>query len=298
MAESRHRYGSIDNRIGGRKQNRPNDHRITAEIVTTTQPMARANRIQTGNDMKVMDCDELDKGVVGYMKTIGLIGGTGWISTAEYYRHLNEMVNARLGGLNFAKCIVYSFDYSRINSLNQANDAVGVYRLVLDAAYKIEGAGADCLLLCANTLHQFADEVQCNIDIPLINIAAETARNIKSTGIPTVGLLGTRITMEKEFYKNKLRESGIEPLVPEQDDREFIHETIMRELLKNTILESSRQRFIRIMGDLEKRGAGAIILGCTEIPLLVRPEDSRLPVIDTLQVHCRAAVDYALGSSG
>ncbi len=228
------------------------------------------------------------------MKTIGLIGGTGWISTQEYYRYINEMTNERLGGLNFAKCVLYSFNYAQINALNKLGDARRVYDLLLDAAGKLEYAGAECLILCANTLHQFADELECNLKIPIVNVADATAREINQRQFTKVGLLGTKITMEADFYKNKLCQKGIEPLVPEKDDREFIHETILNELLKNIISDNSKRRFQKIIGDLKAKGAEAIILGCTEIPLIVKAEDTELPLIDTLQMHCRAAVDFAL----
>lgn len=228
------------------------------------------------------------------IKTIGLIGGTGWISTLEYYRNLNEMINAELGDLNFAECVLYSFNYAQINALNKRGDARGVYNLMLEAAGKIEHAGADCLLLCANTLHQFADELASKVNIPLLNIAEATASEINRRNFARVGLLGTRITMEAEFYKLKLNQKNIDVLVPQKDDREFIHETILTELLKNVILEKSKTRFLKIMDDLRDKGAEAIILGCTEIPLLIKPEDTQLPLLDTLQIHCRAAVDYAI----
>ncbi len=230
------------------------------------------------------------------MKTIGLIGGTGWISTLEYYKYINEMTNAQIGGFNSAKCLLYSFNYAEINELNNRNDPRGVYQMLLNAAGKLEAAGAECLLLCANTLHQFADELAAMVGIPLINIADATAVEINRRKFQKVGLLGTRITMEKEFYKDRLHRAGIDVLIPPKDDRDFIHETILRELLKNVILENSRDRFLHIIGDLRHEGAEAVILGCTEIPLLVRPEDTDLPLFDTIKIHCRAAVDYSLSA--
>jgi aspartate racemase len=229
------------------------------------------------------------------MKTIGLIGGTGWISTHEYYKNINEMVNARLGGLNFAKCILYSFNYAQIDAFNKAGDARGVFDLVLDAALKLESIGADGLVLCANTLHQYVDELATKIRLPIVHIAEATGMEIKSRRLACAGLLGTRMTMENEFYKVKLMQNGIEVFVPEKDDIEFIHTTIMRELLNNIILEKSKARFIRIMDDLANKGAEGIILGCTEIPMLIKPSDTDLPVFNTLEIHCQAAVDFALG---
>ena len=170
----------------------------------------------------------------------------------------------------------------------------GLYRLLIDAAAKIKFAGADCLLLCANTLHQFADDLQREIGLPLINVADATANEIIFQRLKKIGLLGTKITMEADFYKNRLNQKGIEVLVPQKEDRDFIHDTIIRELLKNVILEKSKMRFLRIMDDLKDSGAEAIVLGCTEIPLLVKSEDTELRLFDTLQIHCRAAVSFAL----
>jgi aspartate racemase len=230
------------------------------------------------------------------MKKIGLIGGTGWVSTAEYYRILNELVNEELGGLEFAECILYSLNYSIIDTLNKRYDARGVYNLLLQTAPKLEQAGADCLVLCANTLHQYADELARNIHIPIIHIAEATAKHINRDGIQKVGLLGTRITMEADFYRGKLAEADIETLTPERDDRDFIHHTIMDELLKSIIREDSKARFMGIIGNLAEAGAEAIILGCTEIPMIVKPKDTQMKLYNTLDIHCRAIVDFALGN--
>jgi aspartate racemase len=232
------------------------------------------------------------------MKTIGLIGGTGWLSTLEYYRLLNELASQRLGGFNSAKCIVYSVNYAEINALNMIGDSRGVFRIVQDAASKIEAAGAECLLLCANTLHQYVDELSMCINIPIIHIATATAREIRKSNFSTVGLLGTKMTMESEFYIAKLNEQGIKVLVPETEDRDFIHHTIISELLKNIILDKSRNRFLDIMDGLTKRGAQGIILGCTEIPLLVKPDNTNITLFNTLQIHAGAAADYAFGVNG
>jgi aspartate racemase len=229
------------------------------------------------------------------MKKIGLIGGTGWISTIEYYRSINELVNSELGGLQFAECIIYSFNYGIINAFNRNNDVRGVFNLLKETAPKLEQAGAECLLLCANTLHQFVGELSPHIHIPIIHIAEATAKQINRDGIKKVGLLGTRPTMEADFYRAKLSEAGIETVTPEKSDREFIHQTIMDELLKNIIREDSKARFMQIIGDLRNGGAQAIILGCTEIPLIVKPEDTDIKLYNTLEIHCRAAVDFALG---
>lgn len=216
------------------------------------------------------------------------------MSTVEYYRLINKIINERLGGLNAAKCIVYSVNYAEIDAFNKAGDARGVYHLVHDAAIRLERAGAECLLLCANTLHQFADELSGETDLPTIHIADATAREIHARKFATVGLLGTRMTMEADFYKERLRRMNIDVRVPAKVDRDFIHDTILTELLKDIIAPESKKRFLRIIGDLADDGAEAIVLGCTEIPLLIQPEDTATPLINTLHTHCRAAVEYAL----
>jgi len=228
------------------------------------------------------------------MKKIGLIGGTGWISTLEYYRHINEITNARLGDLQFAECIIYSLNYGIINAFNQNNDRRGVLNLLIETAPKLEKAGAECLLLCANTLHQYVDSISPHIHIPIIHIAEATARQINRDKIRVVGLLGTLPTMEADFYRVKLTDASIETLTPGKEDREFIHSTIMNELLKNIIKDNSKARFLQIIDDLRGSGAEAIILGCTEIPLIVKPEDTLMKLYNTLEIHCRAAVDFAL----
>jgi len=228
------------------------------------------------------------------LKTIGLVGGTGWVSTIEYYRIVNEEINKRIGGMEFAKCILFSLNYGEIDSLRKKNDSNGIFSLISGAAVKLIDAGADCILLCANTMHQYADQLERNINVPLIHIAYETGRAINKQGLSTVGLLGTKQTMEMDFYKSKLKENNIEVIVPEKDDRDFIQQTISNELLKNIFLEESRVRFRSIMEKLQSEGAEGIILGCTEIPLLIKQSDSSLPLFNTLEIHSLAAVDFAL----
>jgi len=230
------------------------------------------------------------------MKTIGLIGGTGWVSTLEYYRLINEETNKRLGGLNAARCILYSFNYADINECNLRDDHEGVYRLVLDAAVKLKKVSADCLMLCANTLHQYVERLNDEVKLPIIHIADATAKEIKSKGLSAIGLLGTKSTMEMDFYTKRLGEAGITSLVPEKPERIFIHSTIMGELLKEIINPGSKKRFLDIIDDLERRGAQGIVLGCTEIPLLIKQEDTHLPVFNTLELHAKAAVDFALNT--
>lgn len=228
------------------------------------------------------------------MKTIGLIGGTGWISTLEYYRLINEETNKRLGGLNAARCILYSFNYADINKLNLRDDHEGVYKFVLDAAIKLKNAGADCLVLCANTLHQYVERLDEEIKLPIIHIADATAVEIKKQEISTIGLLGTKFTMEMDFYTKRLSGAGITSLVPEKPERVFIHNTIMDELLKEIFKQETKKRFLDIINNLERKGAQGIVLGCTEIPLLIKQADIQLPVFNTLKIHAKAAIDFAL----
>ncbi|MBA4317038.1 MAG: aspartate racemase [Flavobacterium sp.] len=231
------------------------------------------------------------------MKTIGLVGGTGWISSAEYYKIINEEVNRRLGGLEFAKCILYSINYAEIDSFNLQNNPEGVYSLIHDASVKLINSGADCILLCANTLHQFADKLQTEIDTPIIHIASVTAKEIKRNKYKKIGLLGTKQTMEMDFYKIRLMEESIETIVPELKDRDYIQNVISNELLKGIFLDESRTRFVEIINGLNNRGAQGIILGCTEIPLLVSGENTNIPLFNTLIIHSYAAVDFALSGS-
>jgi aspartate racemase len=228
------------------------------------------------------------------MKTIGLIGGTGWVSTLEYYRLINEETNKRLGGLNAARCILYSFNYADINECNIRDDHEGVYKFVLDAALKLKNAGADCLVLCANTMHQYAERLDEEIKLPIIHIADATAAEIKKHGLSSIGLLGTKFTMEMDFYTRRLSAAGINSLVPGKPERLFIHNTIMEELLKEIFKPESKKRFLEIINDLEQKGAEGIVLGCTEIPLLIKQADTHLPVFNTLEIHAKAAVDFAV----
>jgi len=228
------------------------------------------------------------------MKTVGLVGGTGWVSTVEYYKIINEEINKKLGGLEFAKCILYSFNYGEIDSLNKKNDPAGIYSLLSNASSKLIDSGADCILLCANTLHQFADRLENEISVPLIHIAQATAKVIGEKGMKRVGLLGTKQTMEMDFYKIKLKQNNIDVIIPVQDDRDFIQQTISNELLKSIFVEKSRARFRMIIEKMRDEGAEGVILGCTEIPLLVKQNDSSLPLFNTLEIHSLAAVDFAL----
>lgn len=228
------------------------------------------------------------------MKTIGLIGGTGWVSTLEYYRLINEETNRQLGGHNAARCILYSFNYTDINECNLREDHKGVYKLVLDATRKVKNASADFIVLCANTLHQYVDRLIEEVNLPIVHIADATAVEIKKLGLSTIGLLGTKFTMELDFYTSRLSDASIKSLVPERPERLFIHNTIMDELLKEIYKPESKKRFLEIINDLEQKGAQGIVLGCTEIPLLINQADTHLPVFNTLKIHAKAAVDFAI----
>jgi len=229
------------------------------------------------------------------MKTIGMIGGTGWVSTEKYYRLLNEKTNKRLGGLNSAKIVLHSFNYADIDKLNLADDQDSVYKMVLDAAKKLSAASVDCLVLCANTLHRFVDDLQKEVDLPIVHIADAAAAEITKYKLNKIGLLGTRATMEMDFYTKKLDNAGIESLVPGKPEREFIHNAIMDELLKENFRKETKEKLLNIINELEQRGAQGIVLGCTEIPLIIKQDDTHLPVFNTLELHAKAAAGFALG---
>lgn len=228
------------------------------------------------------------------MKTIGLIGGTGWVSTIEYYRLINLEINKRLGGHNTARCILYSFNYADINECNLREDHPGVYKLVLDAALKLKKASVDFIVLCANTLHMFYDALVDKTQLSVIHIAEATANEIKKKGLTKIGLLGTKFTMEMDFYTKQLSSAGIESLVPDKRERPFIHDAIVNELLKENFKPETKGKFLEIIAELGQKGAQGIVLGCTEIPLLIKQQDTHLPVFNTLEIHARAAVDFAL----
>jgi aspartate racemase len=228
------------------------------------------------------------------MKTIGMIGGAGWPSTLEYYRIINQETNRRLGGLNSARIILSSFNYCEIDLLNKKEDHAGVYELVLDAAQRLKKASVDFIIICANTMHQYVDALEKETGLKIVHIADATAKEIKKNNITTIGLLGTRFTMEMDFYKKRFNQFGIETLVPEKPDRDFIHTAIMNELLKEQFKADTKNRFLKIIDELENRKAEGIVLGCTEIPLLINQDDVELAVFNTLEIHALAAVDFAL----
>lgn len=228
------------------------------------------------------------------MKTLGLIGGTSWVSTMDYYKLINEGINEKLGGSEFARCIIYSLNYGDIIRNNKKDDWDANLALIGEGAKILENGGAKGIILCANTMHLIADRLQSLINIPIIHIATATAAEIKMKNIKKVGLLGTKFTMERNFYKTKLSEQGIEAIIPGDDERDFIHYTIFEELGKNILKDESRQRYISVIKNLIANGAEGIILGCTEIPLLIKQDDVMVPVFDTTMIHSEAAVQFAL----
>lgn len=229
------------------------------------------------------------------MKTIGLIGGMSWESSLEYYRLVNEGIKARLGGLHSAQCVLLSVDFAEIETLQREARWAQAGAVMADAARALERAGAQGVVLCTNTMHKLAPELEVAVSIPFLHIADATAQRIKAAGIGRIGLLGTRFTMEEDFYKGRLVERhGLQVLIPPADEREVVHRVIYDELVLGQIKPASRQAYAGIMRGLVARGAQGIILGCTEIGLLVRAEDSPVPLFDTTRIHAEAAVDWAL----
>jgi aspartate racemase len=230
------------------------------------------------------------------MQVIGLIGGMSWKSSAEYYRLINEGVRTGLGGLHSARCLMWSFDFADIEILQRTDRWEEAAALMVDAAQRLERGGADFLVIATNTMHIAAPQVQAATSLPLLHIADPTAERIKAAGLRRVGLLGTAFTMEQDFYKGRLqREHGLEVLVPAAQDRATVHRIIYSELVQGEIHEASRQAYREVIAGLVARGAEAIILGCTEIMLLVKQEDSPVPLYDTTGLHAEAAVARALG---
>ncbi len=230
------------------------------------------------------------------MRTIGLIGGMSWESSAEYYRLINEEVKARLGGLHSARSIMFTVDFAEIEAMQMAGRWDEAGAVLAEAAQSLERAGADCLILCTNTMHKVADVMLAGVTIPFIHIADATAAVIRAQGVRRVGLLGSRFTMEEDFYRGRLSEQhGLEVLVPEAEDRALVNAVIYDELCLGTIREDSRNHYRAIMERLVAQGAEGIILGCTEITLLVSQADSSVPLFDTTRLHALAAVDVALG---
>ncbi|MCP5524206.1 MAG: aspartate/glutamate racemase family protein [Verrucomicrobiales bacterium] len=230
------------------------------------------------------------------MKTIGLLGGMSWESTQLYYRKLNEGVRDALGGLHSAKIVLVSVDFQEIEAMQRRGDWIGAGQALAKASRQVEAAGADFLLLCTNTMHKVAGDIQEAITIPLLHIADATAERVSATGFKTLGLLGTRFTMEEDFYRGRLVEShGLDVLVPPDRDREIVHRIIFDELCLGRVKDASREAYLRIMRDLRERGAQGVIEGCTEIVTLVQQRHTEIPLFDTTAIHAEQAVREALG---
>ena len=228
------------------------------------------------------------------MKTIGLIGGMSWESSAQYYRLINEGVRDARGATSSAKCLLWSFDFAEIELLQRVGDWDRQEKLLIDAAQRLELAGAQVLLICTNTLHKVAQGVQAAVQIPLLHIADPTGQAVAAAGLRKVGLLGTTFTMEQDFFKDRLAQFGLEVLVPKPDDRAAVHRIIYEELVAGQIHEASRAAYREVIARLVAAGAEGIILGCTEIMLLIGPQDSPVPLFDTTQLHAEAAVRLAI----
>ncbi|CAI1740684.1 putative racemase [Serratia ficaria] len=229
------------------------------------------------------------------MKVLGLLGGMSWESTIPYYRMINEQVKERLGGLHSAKIVLYSVDFQQVERLQHQGDWEGAGQLLAAAAVSLRAAGAEALVICTNTMHKVAEAVELASGLPLIHIADATARQVRQQDIRRVGLLGTRFTMEQEFYRGRLQQRhGIEVVTPVAADRDIVHRIIYEELCLGKVRDASRDEYRRIISDLEQQGANGIIFGCTEIGLLVGAQDSSVPVFDTTAIHARAAAEYAL----
>ncbi len=227
------------------------------------------------------------------MKTIGLLGGMSWESTELYYRLINEGVKAELGGLHSAKIAMVSVDFQEIERLQHQGNWAGAALVLSQAAQRIEAAGADFLLICTNTMHKVANEVQAAIDIPLLHLADATAKRIVDANITTVGLLGTNFTMEQDFYKGRLQQHGLTVITPDKTDRESVHQIIYQELCLGKITSSSRDKYLTIIEKLATEGATAVIEGCTEITLLVQQQHTDIPLFDTTAIHAEEAVRLA-----
>ena len=230
------------------------------------------------------------------MKVIGLIGGMSWESSAEYYRLINQETRNRLGGLNSAKVLIYSVNHHDINELEDKDRWEELIEIMVESARRLEKGGADFILICCNAMHKIAKEIQDAIEIPLIHIADAAAAAVKHARLSSIGLLGARAVMEEEFFKNNLISADLKVLIPAENDREFINDVIFNQLAYGKIVEESRERTLEIIKRLKTEGSQGVILGCTELPLLIREEDSVLPLFDTLRLHAQRAVDLALAN--
>ena len=231
----------------------------------------------------------------GVMKTIGLLGGMSWESTTDYYRTINTGIKENLGGLHSAQVALYSIDFGTMEKLQQKNDWQGAADLLIDAALKVQAAGADFLLICTNTMHKVADQVEASLQIPLLHIADATAEKLVADGIKTVGLLGTAFTMEEDFYRGRLKRNfDLEVITPNTSDREVVHNVIYQELCLGKTSNDSKTEYLRIIEALADDGAEAVILGCTEIGMLIKQSDTPVKLYDTAKIHAEAAVARSL----
>ena len=229
------------------------------------------------------------------MKKIGLIGGMSWESSLEYYRIINETVKQKLGGLHSAECIMYSVDFDEIEKLQHQGKWEELTQIMINCAQRLEKAGANLIIICTNTMHKMAEEVESSITIPLLHIADATAEKIKGKGFKKVGLLGTKFTMEEDFYKGRLIDKhAIEVIIPNSEEMQIIHDIIFNELCLGEIKETSKEQYKKIIINLAEKGAEGVILGCTEIPMLIKQEDVDVPLFNTTRIHAEFAVDYAI----
>ncbi len=228
------------------------------------------------------------------MKTIGLIGGLSWESSAVYYKIINKRIKDLLGGYHSAKCVMVSVDFAEIEKLQKIEDWESQNKIMIQSAQQLENAGADFIILCTNTMHICSDEIIKNISIPFLHIAKATGEKIKKKKLSKIALLGTKFTMEKDFYKDILVDFGIEIIIPNKNDRNIVHDIIYKELVHGNINTNSKKSYKKIIKDLQKRGAEGVILGCTEIPLLIKQNDVDIPIFDTTKIHAESAVMMAL----
>ena len=229
------------------------------------------------------------------MKTIGLVGGTGWVSTLDYYRYFNELVFKNTNEESTAEVMINSVNYPAIAKLTAAGKWDDITKIIIEAALALQTAGADCILLGANTMHYIAPQVKSAINIPFIHIAEETGKEIKKKGLKKVALLGTKYTMQLPFFKDLLASMGIETIIPNESEIQIINDAIYKELALGIITAATKENYLEIMQKLQQEGAEGIILGCTEIPLLIKPNDFDLPLFDTTFIHANAAVNFSLG---
>jgi aspartate racemase len=228
------------------------------------------------------------------MKTLGLIGGTSWVSTIDYYRYINQLANEKRGGLNYAQILLYSISFNDVKTLADAGDWENLGLLLSGIARNLENAGAEAIVLCANTIHIVAEKIEEKVQIPLIHITDATAQEILRQGLKKVALLGTRFTMDNDFYRERLARFGIEAIIPNDDERTFIHWSIFEELGKDIFTNETKQKYLEIIENLSARGAEGVIFGCTEIPMLLKPEDCPIPSFDTTLIHAKASVEFSL----